>query len=57
MLALYRIYQLFVMAPLMIVATVLAALLTIVGCLLGGGRWWGYYPAHLSIIFRASLVQ
>ena len=47
MLALYRIYQLFVMAPLMIVATVLAALLTIVGCLLGGGRWWGYYPAHL----------
>lgn len=42
----YRIYQLFVMVPLMLVATILAALATIAGCMLGGGKWWGYYPAH-----------
>lgn len=47
MIYLYRLYQLFIMAPLMLAATVAAALITIVGCALGGGRWWGYYPAHL----------
>lgn len=47
MLILYRLYQLFIMAPLMLVATILTALLTIAGCMLGGGRWWGYYPAHV----------
>lgn len=47
LLFLYRVYQLCVMAPLMIVATVIAAVCTIVGCALGGGKWWGYYPAHL----------
>lgn len=46
MIVLYRIYQLFIMAPLMLVATFLAAVSTIIGCALGGGRWWGYYPAH-----------
>ncbi|MCM1348108.1 MAG: 1-acyl-sn-glycerol-3-phosphate acyltransferase [Firmicutes bacterium] len=34
------------MAPLMLVATILAATATAVGCILGGGKWWGYYPAH-----------
>lgn len=43
-LALYRIWQVCVMAPLMIVATILAALVTITGSALGAGRWWGYYP-------------
>lgn len=43
---LYRIYQLFIMAPLLLAATIVAALVTIIGCSLGGGRWWGYYPAH-----------
>lgn len=35
------------MMPLMLVATVLAALVTIIGCALGGGRLWGYWPAHI----------
>lgn len=47
MIVLYRIYQLVIMLPLLLLATVLAAVATIVGCALGGGRWWGYYPAHL----------
>lgn len=32
------------MAPILLVATIITALLTIVGSLLGGGKWWGYYP-------------
>lgn len=35
------------MMPLMLVATILAALVTIIGCALGGGRLWGYWPAHI----------
>lgn len=42
-----RLYQFLIAAPLLIVLTVLAALLTSIGSLLGGGRFWGYWPAHL----------
>lgn len=31
----------------MIVVTIITALITIVACALGGGRWWGYYPARI----------
>lgn len=41
---LYRIYQLIVMLPLMLVITAFTAVVTAVGCMLFGGRWWGYYP-------------
>lgn len=47
MLVLYRIYQLFIMAPLMLAATLLAALVTAIGCILGSSRFWGYWPAHI----------
>lgn len=47
MIVLYRIYQLFVMLPLMLVATVMTALVASAGCLLGSARWWGYYPPLL----------
>ena len=42
----YRIYQIFIMLPILLVLTILATLITITGCALGGGRWFGYYPAH-----------
>lgn len=45
-LLLYRIYQLTVMLPLLLVATVLTALSTIIGSFIGFGRWAGYYPQH-----------
>lgn len=35
------------MAPLMLLSTALTAIVTIVGCHLGDGHWWGYQPAHL----------
>ena len=41
---LYRIYQLFVAAPLVLLATIITALTTVIGCTLGNGHFWGYYP-------------
>ncbi len=45
MLYLYRIYQALIMAPLLLVATIITASVTIIGSMAGGGRWWGYWPA------------
>lgn len=45
MMIFYRIYQILVMAPLIVVVTIITALSVIVGSFLGGGNWWGYYPA------------
>ncbi len=44
MIVLYRIYQILIMCPLIIVATIVTAVMTVIGSALGGGRWWGYYP-------------
>ena len=38
------IYQWFVVAPIMLVATIITALVTMVGCLFDS-NYWGYYPA------------
>lgn len=40
----YRLYQLFIAAPVIILATALTAVVTIIGCALGPARFWGYYP-------------
>lgn len=54
----YRIYQLFVVLPLGILATVLTAFTVVVGCALGGGHFFGYYPGHwwARIIIRLCLL-
>ena len=41
---LYRLYQLCVALPLTILATIITALVTTIGCLIGNGHFWGYYP-------------
>jgi 1-acyl-sn-glycerol-3-phosphate acyltransferase len=41
---LYRTYQLCIALPLIAVDTVLTALMTIVGCAVGNGHFWGYFP-------------
>ena len=38
----YRLYQLCVVLPLFLLASILTALVTVVGCLLGNGHFWGY---------------
>lgn len=43
----YRLYQFLIAMPILLVATVIAALTTIIGSVLFGGRWWGYWPAHI----------
>lgn len=44
---LYRIYQIVIMLPVLVVATLLTSIITVIGCSLGFGRWWGYYPEIL----------
>ncbi|MCR4809883.1 MAG: 1-acyl-sn-glycerol-3-phosphate acyltransferase [Prevotella sp.] len=44
---LYRIYQLLIALPLGLFVTLLVAVVTAVGCSLGKGHFWGYYPGHL----------
>ena len=41
---LYRIYQLFIALPLGIIATIITTFTVTLGCLLGNGHFWGYYP-------------
>ncbi len=43
----YRIYQFVIMMPLLLVATVLAALATIAGSMLGMSRSMGYWPGRI----------
>ena len=42
----YRIYQLLFALPVGLLATLLTAIVTIVGCAVGGQRFWGYYPGR-----------
>ena len=41
---LYRIYQLLIALPLFLVASVITSLVTVIGCMVGNGHFWGYYP-------------
>ena len=43
---LYRIYQLFIAAPIIAVFTLITALVVTIGCTLGNGHFWGYYPGR-----------
>lgn len=54
----YRIYQLFIAMPVIIVATIITALTTIIGCHLGNGHVWGYYPGKFwsRLIIRILLL-
>lgn len=54
--ALYRIYQWLIAAPLFIVATFIAATVTIIGCSLGRPEFWGYWPAHYWSRFCCSVA-
>ena len=44
---LYRTYQLLVALPLGLLATMVMAITVIIGCTIGDGHFWGYYPGHL----------
>jgi 1-acyl-sn-glycerol-3-phosphate acyltransferase len=44
---LYDIYQLLIALPLAFLATIMIVPSIIVGCAIGNGHFWGYYPAHI----------
>lgn len=43
----YRIYQVCIVLPLLLVATAFFSILTIIGCTLGFANFWGYWPFHI----------
>ena len=43
---LYRIYQLFIAIPLIVIATILTAITVSVGTAIGNPHFWGYYPGQ-----------
>lgn len=54
----YRIYQVIIMTPVMLVTTVLTALITIIGSLVGLGKWFGYHPGMMwsRVMCRIAFV-
>ena len=55
---LYRVYQLLIALPVLIVSTIVTALEVGVGCAVGDGHFWGYYPGRwwAKIIVRTLLL-
>ena len=55
---LYCIYQVFVAIPITILMTIWTAILVGVGCALGDGHYWGYYPGRwwARVITRVFLL-
>lgn len=41
---LYRLYQLFICLPILVIDSIFTSLATVIGCMLGNGHFWGYYP-------------
>ena len=52
----YRIYQTFIALPLILLASVITSLTTIIGCFLGNGHFWGYYPGKLWSRFICTVL-
>ena len=55
---LYRVYQLVVFVPVLVVITIVTAIEVGLGCALGNGHFWGYYPGRwwARIILRTLLL-
>ena len=55
---LYRIYQLFIAAPVILVATIITAVTVTIGSTLGNGHFWGYFPGRWWgwVIIRVLLL-
>lgn len=43
----YYIYQLCIALPILLLLTILTAVITILGSLIGGAHFWGYYPGKI----------
>ena len=54
---LYYIYQICIALPILLVLTILTAIVTIVGSLVGGAHFWGYYPGKIWSQLILSLIH
>ena len=52
---LYAVYEFLIAGPIFVLATLLTALVTAIGCWLGDRDWWGYWPAHIWSRFTCVL--
>ena len=55
---LYRVYQLFIGLPLLVILTIVTALEVGIGTTIGNGHFWGYYPGHWwgKLILKLFLI-
>lgn len=55
---LYYIYQVIVGLPVVIFGTIITAINVAVGCAIGNGHFWGYFPGHVwgKVIIRSLLL-
>ena len=55
---LYRIYQLFIGFPILVIITIITAIEVGVGTTIGNGHFWGYYPGRwwAKIILKTFLI-
>ncbi|MDR2954068.1 MAG: 1-acyl-sn-glycerol-3-phosphate acyltransferase [Prevotella sp.] len=44
---LFFLYELLIFLPIFILATILTAVIVMIGCLIGNRKFWGYYPPRL----------
>ncbi|MDE7181108.1 MAG: 1-acyl-sn-glycerol-3-phosphate acyltransferase [Muribaculaceae bacterium] len=51
----YLIYQYLIAGPIFVIATLLTAIITIIGCTLGNQNFWGYWPAHIWSRFTCMI--
>lgn len=54
----YRVFQLLVAIPVALISTLVTAIVVIVGCTVGNGHVWGYYPGRMwsKIMVRIFLL-
>lgn len=52
---LYFIYQWFIAGPIFLVATILTAIITAAGSMLGNSDFWGYWPPHIWARFTCII--
>lgn len=49
-------YEIFIFAPLFVLATIITAVTVIIGCWLGNNQFWGYYPPKYWSKFACRLA-
>ena len=59
MIYLYRLYQLVIALPIILFLTILTSVTVSIGCLVGNGHFWGYWPGKLwaAAVLKVLLIR